>query len=93
MEIVEMNSYTNMDQLKLTIITIAIAFTLITIEVTSSSILYAENSSKLGNLGDLIKRNDSLSAYIQGNLKFTDCDIAYDSNKGSMNFTNCTFKN
>ncbi len=88
-----MNSYTNMDQLKFTIITITIAFTLILIEILGSCIVSAENNSKLDKIGDLIKRNDSLSAYLQGNLKFTDCDIEYNSINGSMNFINCKVKN
>ncbi len=88
-----MNSYTNMDQLKFTIITIRIAFTLILIEILDSCIVSAENNSKLDKIGDLIKRNDSLSAYLLGNLKFTDCDIAYNSINGSMNFINCKVKN
>ncbi len=88
-----MYSYKNVNQIKLTIIVISIAFTLTTIEIISSHTTSAEEHIKQRSIQDLINRNDSFSAYLQGTLKFTDCDISYNSINGTMNFTNCKVKN
>lgn len=88
-----MHIYTNINMVKLTVIAISIALTLTTVEILNSCMVSAEEHIKQRSIQDLINRNDSLSAYLQGNLEFSDCDIFYDSNKGSMNFTNCIARN
>jgi hypothetical protein len=93
MESLKMHIYADNSQLKLTIIAILIALTLTTVEIISIYMVSAEGFIKQRSIQDLINRNDSLSAYLQGNLEFSDCDIVYDNIKGSMNFTNCIVKN
>ena len=88
-----MQIFADNNQVKLTIIAISIALTLTTVEIISSYMVSAEEHIKKRSIQDLIDRNDSLSAYLQGNLEFSDCDIVYDNIKGSMNFTNCIVKN
>ena len=93
MESLKMHIYADNSHLKLTIIVISIALTLTTVEIISIYMVSAEGFIKQRSIQDLINRNDSLSAYLQGNLEFSDCDIVYDNIKGSMNFTNCIVKN